>query len=118
MAPQGISFDASGAAAIDRPVFLYYGEDDRVLLPSANALHVAPLISTLAGIRSVPNARHWLLLAPCSAALAKEVGVLFREPAGVDRVVVHAQAHAAALAFFPPALGDSGQPTEMIPASP
>src|SRR3546814_354022 len=56
MAPQGISFDASGAAAIDRPVFLYYGEDDRVLLPSENALHVAPLISTLAGIRSVPNA--------------------------------------------------------------
>src|SRR3546814_3305909 len=51
MAPQGISFDASGAAAIDRPVFLYYGEDDRVLLPSENALHVAPLISTLAGIR-------------------------------------------------------------------
>src|SRR3546814_18752825 len=46
MAPQGISFDASGAAAIDRPVFLYYGEDDRVLLPSENALHVAPLIPT------------------------------------------------------------------------
>src|SRR3546814_9377975 len=72
MAPQGISFDASGAAAIDRPVFLYYGEDDRVLLPSENALHVAPLISTLAGIRSVPNAGHWVPLAPCSGALAQE----------------------------------------------
>src|SRR3546814_17410369 len=100
MAPQGISFDASGAAAIDRPVFLYYGEDDRVLLPSENALHVAPLISTLAGIRSVPNADHWVFLAPCSEALATEVGAICRDPAGVDRVKVHAQVHADALAFF------------------
>src|SRR3546814_6884911 len=83
--PQGISFDASGAAAIDRPVFLYYGEDDRVLLPSENALHVAPLISTLAGIRSVPNAGHWVLLAPCSEALAKEVGEICRDPAEIGR---------------------------------
>src|SRR3546814_8509149 len=74
------------------------------LLPSENALHVAPLISTLAGIRSVPNAGHWVLLAPCSEALAKEVGEICRDPAGVDRVKVHAQATADALAFFRQAL--------------
>src|SRR3546814_14501462 len=80
-----------------------------VLLPSENALHVAPLISTLAGIRSVPNAGHWVLLAPCSEALAKEVGEICRDPAGVDRVKVHAQANADALAFFRQALDVAGE---------
>src|SRR3546814_14387701 len=108
MPPQCISFDASGAAGIDRPVVLYYGEDDRVLLPSENALHVAPLISTLAGIRSVPNAGHWVLLAPCSEALAKEVGEICRDPAGVDRGEVHAPANADALEFFRQAVDAAG----------
>lgn len=104
MAPQGIPFDAPGAAAIDRPVFLYYGEDDHVLLPSENALHVAPLISTLAGIRSVPKAGHYVFVAPCSEALAREVGEICRDRAGVDRAKVHAQVNADALAFFRKAL--------------
>lgn len=105
MAPQSIPFDASGAAAINRPVFLYYGEDDRVLLPSENALHVAPLISTLAGIRGVPKAGHYVFVAPCSDALAREVGEICRDPAGVDRAKVHARVNADALAFFRKALG-------------
>src|SRR3546814_15143810 len=84
MAPQSIPFDAPGAASIDRPVFLYYGENDHVLLPSENALHIAPLIPTLAAIRRVPKPGHYVFLAPCTAALAKEFGGICRDPAGVD----------------------------------
>ncbi|HET7565832.1 MAG TPA: hypothetical protein VFJ96_12605, partial [Gemmatimonadaceae bacterium] len=40
MAPLSLVFDSAGAAKIDRPVFLYYAEKDRVLLPSENALHL------------------------------------------------------------------------------
>lgn len=108
MAPQSIPFDAAGAAAIDRPVFLYYAEDDHVLLPSENALHVAPLISTLAGLRRVPKAGHYVFLAPCSEALAREAGRICRDPAGVDREKVHAQVSADALAFFRKALDVAG----------
>lgn len=104
MAPQSIPFDKAGAAAIDRPVFLYYGENDHVLLPQENAQRIAPLIGTLAAIKMVPGADHWVFLAPCSAELAKEAGEICRDPQGVDRAAVHRQVNADALAFFRKAL--------------
>jgi len=105
MAPQSIPFDEAGAAAIDRPVFLYYGENDHVLLPSENALHIEPLIKSLVGIKKVPDADHWVFLAPCSTELAKAAGEICRDPAGVDRTQVHRQVNADALAFFQKTLG-------------
>ena len=109
MAPQGISFDEPGAAAIDRPLFLYYGENDHVLLPSENALHLAPLARTLVAIKQVPKADHWVFLAPCSVALAKDAGEICRDPDGVDRAKVHEQVNADALAFFRKTLGVVGE---------
>lgn len=109
MAPLSLIFDASGAAAIDRPVYLYYGEDDRVLLPKENALHIKPLIRTLTGTTMVPKADHWVFLSPCSAELAKDAGDICRDPAGVDRVKVHQQIDADALAFFRKTLGVAGR---------
>jgi predicted dienelactone hydrolase len=100
MAPFSLVFDSAGAASIDRPVFLYYGEHDEVLLPSENARHVAPFIRTLVGIKMVPGAGHYIFLAPCSAALAKEIPDLCTDPPGVDRTAVHARVDADALEFF------------------
>ena len=100
MAPLSLVFDQAGAAAIDRPVFLYYGQDDHVLLPPENAAHLRPLIPTLAGVRVVPKADHWVFLSPCSPELAKEQQVICSDPPGVDRVAVHTQIQADALAFF------------------
>ncbi len=105
MAPQAIVFDAAGAAAIDRPVFLYYGTADHVLLPDENARRLAPLVPTLAGAKTVPGADHWVFLAPCTPALAREAGGICRDPPGIDRARVHAQVDADALAFFRDALG-------------
>jgi predicted dienelactone hydrolase len=59
-----------------------------------------PLVKTLAGVRKVPKADHWVFLAPCSAELAKTAGAICRDPAGVNRVRAHAQLNADALAFF------------------
>ena len=100
MAPLSLVFDKAGAAAIDRPVFLYYSTGDHVLLPAENAEHVRPLIRTLVGVKAVPKADHWVFLAPCSAALTKEAPDICSDPAGVNRVKVHAQIDADALAFF------------------
>ncbi|HEX5439192.1 MAG TPA: hypothetical protein VFW98_18710 [Gemmatimonadaceae bacterium] len=110
MAPLSLVFDRAGAASIDRPVFLYYAENDHVLLPSENALHLKPLIRTLAGVKMVPRAGHYVFLAPCSAALAKDIHDLCTDPPGVDRTAVHARIDADAVAFFRKALHVSPQP--------
>ena len=100
MAPLALLFDARGAGAIDRPVDLWYGEDDHVLLPSENARHLKPLIPTLTRVTEVPKADHWVFLAPCSAALAKAAGAICKDPPGVDRSKVHTRINADALTFF------------------
>jgi len=100
MAPFSSVFDAAGLAPVSRPVFLYYAQDDQVLLPRYNALHLVPLIRTLAGIDMVPRAGHYVFLAPCSQQLTESAPDICRDPAGVDRIAVHRQINARALAFF------------------
>jgi predicted dienelactone hydrolase len=100
MAPFSSVFDAAGLAHINRPVFLYYGQDDRVLLPRYNVLHIAPLIRTLDGIRMIPKAGHYIFLSPCSQALARGYPDICKDPPGVDRAAVHRQINSDALVFF------------------
>lgn len=104
MAPQSIPFDAEGLAGLDAPVFLYYGERDRVLRPDENAVRIAPMIGRLVALRQVPGAGHWVFIPPCSAELAESAGEICRDPVGVDRGAVHRQVNADALAFFRKAL--------------
>lgn len=108
MAPLSLVFDAHGFDDVHIPVFLYYGQNDSVLRPEANARHIAPYLKTLYAIKEVPHADHWVFLAPCSPELAKEIPALCRDPAGVDRAKVHAQIDADALAFFRKALDAKG----------
>jgi len=108
MAPLSLIFDKPGLASIHRPVFLYYGQDDEVLTPKYNALHIAPLIKTLAGVRMIPKAGHYVFLSPCSAELTKDAPMLCKDPPGVDRVAAHKQIDADALAFFRKALSAAG----------
>ncbi len=100
MAPLSLIFDQAGTAAIDRPVFLYYGSDDHVLLPADNAAHIRPWIKPLAGVKVVAGADHWVFLAPCSPALAQEAKDICSDPPGIDRAKLHAQIDADALTFF------------------
>jgi predicted dienelactone hydrolase len=100
MAPSSSFFGAASLAHIDRPVFLYYAQGDQVLPPRYHALRIAPLIRTLAGIRMIPKAGHYVFLAPCSAELTQDYPDICRDPPGVDRVAVHRQINGAALAFF------------------
>lgn len=100
MAPLSLIFDKAGVASIDRPVFLYYGQDDEVLNPNYNVLHIAPLTKTLAGIKMIPKAGHYVFLSPCSPQLAKDAPDICVDPPGVDRTAVHRQIDADALGFF------------------
>jgi predicted dienelactone hydrolase len=105
MAPLSLVFDKTGISHLDRPVFLYYGQDDRVLLPQENALHISPVIKTLAGITMIPKAGHYVFLAPCSPQLTKDAPDICKDPAGVDRVAEHEKINASALTFFRKTLG-------------
>jgi predicted dienelactone hydrolase len=100
MAPFSAVFDAKGLARIDRPVFLYYAQKDEVLLPRYNALHIAPLMRTLARLKMVPNAGHYVFLSPCSQELARSEPDLCTDPPGTDRTAVHRKIDADALKFF------------------
>ena len=100
MAPLSLIFDQGGAASIDRPVFLYYAQNDHVLVPAENAEHLRPLLKTLVGTRMVPSADHWVFVGPCAAELAKENPTICTDPPSVDRVEVHKQIAIDALAFF------------------
>lgn len=102
MAPLGLVFDKAGLAHINRPVFLYDGQNDEVVLLKYNTLHIAPLIKTLVGIKIIPNAGHYVFLGPCSKQLAKEnlAEPICKVPPGVNRAKVIAQVNADALAFF------------------
>jgi predicted dienelactone hydrolase len=105
MAPLSLVFDKAGAGAIDRPVDLWYGQNDHVLLPSENALHLRPFVPELSRVTEVPKADHWVFLAPCSTALAKDAGGICKDPPGVDRAKVHRRINADAVAFFRKTLG-------------
>ena len=70
------------------------------MLPRYNALLIAPLIRTLARIKMVPEAGHYVFLSPCSDELAREEPDICRDPPGTDRVAVHRRLNADALAFF------------------
>lgn len=107
MAPVSFVFDKAGLASIDRPVFLYYAQDSKILPPEANALHIAPLIKTLVGIKTIPKAGHFVFLGPCSAKLAKAVPRICNSPPSVSRAKAYAQINADALAFFNKALVSS-----------
>jgi predicted dienelactone hydrolase len=100
MAPLSLIFDEHGFDRVHIPVYLYYGQNDHVLPPEANAKHIQPLISSLAGVKEIPKADHWVFLPPCSPELAKEIPAMCRDPQGVDRAKAHAQINADALVFF------------------
>lgn len=100
MAPFSEVFDKAGLSQINRPVFLYYAQDDHHLRPKYNALHIAPLIKTLVGIKMVPKAGHFVFLAPCTPELAKDAPDICQSRPGVNRVAIHRRINAAALEFF------------------
>ncbi|MBE1158872.1 alpha/beta hydrolase family protein [Dyella acidiphila] len=100
MAPLSLIFDQAGIEQIDRPVFLYYGDADHILIPPENAAHIRPWLKTLAGVKVVHKADHWVFIDPCSTTLKQDNPVICSDPPGVDRIAVHRQLDADALAFF------------------
>lgn len=105
MAPMALVFNEDGLRGVDRPVYLHYAADDRVLAPARNAANVVSWVPTLVSRTAVVGADHWVYLAPCSPALAEAAPEICTDAPGVDRVAVHRQVNREALAFFADQLG-------------
>lgn len=71
-----------------------------MLPPEANALHLAPLIKTLVGIKMIPKASHFVFVGSCSTKLATVVPRICNVPPGVNRTKAYVQINADALNFF------------------
>ena len=105
MAPIGILFNDAGLAKIKVPVFLYAAASDQVLIPSENAERIRPMLRTLKDYRVIPNAGHFIFLAPCSPAQNSQIPDLCTDPPGVDRAAIHANVNREILDFFNWTLG-------------
>lgn len=100
MAPLSLVFDKTGLKDVRAPVFLYAASQDRVLLPDENARRIKPLLPNLDAYREIEGAGHYVFLAPCSAALAKDAPQICVDPPGIDRAAVHRRIGEDAAAFF------------------
>lgn len=100
MAPLSLVFDRAGLKDVRAPVFLYAASQDAVLLPGENARRIRPFLPNLAGYREIEGAGHYVFLAPCPAALAKDAPAICTDPPGIDRAAIHKRINEDAVAFF------------------
>ncbi len=105
MAPLGVFFGARAFDEVRAPVYLAWAQRDRVLLPEENAERVRQGMARLAGAMEIPEADHFVFLAPCTEGLAIQAPMLCEDPPGVDRAQVHRQLAEEARRFFDEALG-------------
>ncbi|MEK1906769.1 MAG: hypothetical protein AAAB13_13370 [Pseudomonas sp.] len=104
LAPLGLMFDKQELTEVRVPVLLYSGDDDQVLAVEHNADALNRSLPRAPDYRVVPGAGHFVFMAPCSAQMGRLVPYLCEDAEGVDRVAIHHQLSADAVAFFRQAL--------------
>src|SRR5262245_38985541 len=99
-APLGVLFMPEGLASIKAPIQLWRAEVDELLPHPRHAQNVYDALATKPEYHVVPNAGHFVFLAPCTPALAKVAPEACRDPAGFDRATFHREFNNAVVAFF------------------
>jgi predicted dienelactone hydrolase len=94
------TFDRAGLAAVDLPVQVWAGGQDRTLPSPFYAEAIRDALPRAPDYRVEPGADHFDFLAPCSEALAAAAPPICGSPAGFDRAGFHMRFNAAVLAFF------------------
>ena len=102
----GFTFSQSGLAGVREPVQLWRGADDQVLPHPYYAEVVRQNLPEAPETHVVAHAGHYDFLAPCSAALAKQVPEICVSEPGFDRTAFHADFDRQVVAFFNRTLGE------------
>jgi predicted dienelactone hydrolase len=100
MNPVGVLFDKENWARVTAPVFVYAAAADSVLPIQDHALVAKNNLRSLTQYTEIPIADHYVFLVPCTEQMKSITPSLCSDPPGVDRLAVHGQVNANALAFF------------------
>lgn len=92
-------------------VQLWRAANDQNAPNPTNSDIIASELPTRPDVHTVPDAGHFVFLAPCSAALAAAAPAICHDTAGVDRVSMHAEMNAAVTRFFTKWLVKTAPPT-------
>jgi predicted dienelactone hydrolase len=96
----GFSFTPEGLAGITAPIQLWRGDSDEILPHPRHAQNVYEGLPTKPEYHVVPNAGHFVFMAPCTPALTRIAPEACRDPAGFDRAAFHREFNSAVVAFF------------------
>lgn len=99
-APLGIVFSPEGLGDVSVPVQLWRPEHDELLIHPYNAEAVYEGLNKAPDYRVVPNAGHFVILAPCTAVQARVAPKLCIDRAGFDRRAFHKMLNAEIVSFF------------------
>ncbi len=100
MSPVGAFFDSESLSPVSVPVYVYAATADEVLPVQENAAKVKIGLRTVAQYVEVPNAGHFVFLAPCSTEMQAIAPMICRDPADVDRRAVHELLNREMATFF------------------
>lgn len=101
MAPAlGFAFDRDGLAGVQMPLRLYRPEADEVVRYPNDAEHLKQMLPRTPEYVVLPGSGHYVFLAPCPPALARQAREICVDPPGVDRAALHARLNAEIEEFF------------------
>lgn len=105
MAPLSVLFSTDSLQRIQTPMLLYSAAQDRELSAEQNVVALAMALPIRPVLNILPDAGHFIFLAPCMPELADNVPDLCRDAPSVDRRALHRQISAEVAAFFRAQLG-------------
>jgi len=100
MAPLSVIFPPETLKTLALPMMVLAAGHDGELDVAQNADALVKLLGDRASLVTIPDAGHFVFLAPCSAELARSTPDLCTDPPGVDRAAVHQAIDTHATTFF------------------
>ena len=98
-APLGIVFSADGMKRVTAPVQLWRAENDE-LATHHNTKAVREALPAAPEYHVIPNAGHFVVLAPCTEVQTRAAPKLCKDAEGFDRIAFHKDFNAQIITFF------------------
>lgn len=96
----GYTFTAEGLAPVTAAIQLWRGDRDEILTHPHHAQNIYDNLPTKPEYHVIPNAGHFVYLAPCPPALEGFAPMICHDAEGFDRAAFHATFNASVVAFF------------------
>jgi predicted dienelactone hydrolase len=105
MAPLSLMFGRQTLGDVHVPTLIYSGDSDLLVAMDANAQALARKLPVHPDYRVIPNAGHFVFMAPCTDSQRHAMPGLCNDAEGVDREQIHRDLISEAGRFFSHSLG-------------